>query len=150
MDPAIARLETPEECEQLAVNVDAKHPELAKAARRRGVELRAAAHGAETPAQLDAHKAVYAYEEALYKKHGRRTRAQYTRRMIDEHGIIEAVEKLVERKDETSGYKLLMEMGMQDFAFEAVVVRHPSEFSERAVARSTQRLQKWQHEHSDA
>ena len=41
---------------------------------------------------------------------------------------------------ETSGYTALAEIGMRDFAFEAVVIRHPDSFSADAVARSRERL----------
>jgi len=34
MDERVARLKTPEECEQFALNVQARLPELARAARR--------------------------------------------------------------------------------------------------------------------
>jgi hypothetical protein len=63
--------------------------------------------------------------------------------MVKRHGIIEAVERAVNRKKETIGYTALVEMGMQDFAFEAVVMRHPELFSQGAVARSKQRLREW-------
>jgi hypothetical protein len=43
MDERIARLKTADECEQFALNVQDRLPELARDARRRGVELRAAA-----------------------------------------------------------------------------------------------------------
>jgi hypothetical protein len=64
--------------------------------------------------------------------------------MIERHGIIGAVERAVDRTDETTGYTALVEMGVQDFAFEAVVLRHPELFSEKAVKRSSERLNEWQ------
>ena len=82
MDSTVARLATPEECEQYAKNVRERHPELAQQARRRAIELRAAAHGAETEAEADALRVLYAYEEALFVKHGKRVKAAYTRRKI--------------------------------------------------------------------
>ena len=33
---------------------------------------------------------------------------------------------------ETEGYRVLVEMGMEDMAFEAVVLRHPESFSPEA------------------
>ena len=38
------------------------------------------------------------------------------------------------------GYTLLVDMGMEDMAFEAVVLRHPEAFSADAVERSRARL----------
>lgn len=146
MDERVARLETPEECEQFAINVENCLPDLALAARRRAVELRAAQHGATSAAELEALQAVYAYERVLCEKHGKTVCASRTWQMIKRHGIITAVERAVNRKDVTSGYKALVEMGMPDFAFEAVVCRHPSLFSAEALKRSRERLEEWENQ----
>jgi len=143
MDRRIARLGTLEECEQFILNVQDKMPDLARAARRRAVEIQAARHGAKSAAEREALEAVYAYERVLSAKHGKKVRASRTWPMIERHGVIKAVERAVNRKADTAGYKALAEMGMQDFAFEAVVLRHPDVFSPEAVARSAKRLQGW-------
>jgi hypothetical protein len=80
------------------------------------------------------------YEQALSVKRGRRTPATRTWQMIERHGIIGAAERAVNRTKETSGYTALAEIGMRDFAFEAVVSRHPGSFSADAVTRSRERL----------
>jgi hypothetical protein len=49
--------------------------------------------------------------------------------MIERRGIIDAVEQVVSRSSESLGHAVLVEMGMQDMAFEAVVMRHPDVFS---------------------
>lgn len=146
MDERIVRLETPEECEQFAINVESSLPDLALAARRRAVEFRAAQHGATSTAEREALQAVYAYERVLCEKHGKTVHASRTWQMIKRHGIITAVERAVNRKDATSGYKALVEMGMPDFAFEAVVCRHPSVFSAEALKRSRERLEEWENQ----
>jgi hypothetical protein len=146
MDERVARLETPEECEQFVINVENGLPDLALAARRRAVELRAAQHGATTAAEREALQAVYAYERVLREKRGKTVRASRTWQMIKRHGIIPAVERVVKRRDVTSGYKALVEMGMPDFAFEAVVCRHPSVFSTEALKRSRERLEEWENQ----
>jgi len=143
MDERVRRLKTPEECEIFRTNVQKTLPALAQEARRRGVELRAAAYGAKGTAEKEALCAVYAYEEVLSKKHGRTTRASRTWQMIKRHGIIGAVERAVNREHETVGYAALLEMGMQDFAFEAVVARYPELFSPKAVARARVRMEEW-------
>ena len=144
MDDRVARLKTAEDCEQFAINVEERgSPELALSARRRAVELRAAAHGATTAAEREALAAVYAYQSVLSAKRGKKTRASRTWQMIERHGIIKAVEEVVARSAESMGYKALVEMGMQDMAFEAVVLRHPDVFSAEAVARSRERLRDW-------
>jgi hypothetical protein len=146
VDERVARLKTPAECEQFILNVQARLPELAQQARRRAVELRAAAHGADRTVEREALQAVYAYEEILAKRHGKRVGASRTWQMIKRHGIIGAVERAVNRKDTTTGYKALVEMNMPDFAFEAVVLRHPMHFSAEAVRRSEERLKNWEEE----
>ena len=144
MDERLAKLHTPESCEQFAINVEERgKPELAIAARRRAVELRAAAHGASTAAEREALEAVYAYERVLSAQRGRKTRASRTWQMIERRGIIPAVEHVVARSAESAGYTALVQMGMQDMAFEAVVLRHPDVFSAEAVRRSDERLRGW-------
>jgi len=150
MHDRISTLTTPEECEQLALNVETQFPELAREARRRAVELRAASHGAASAAEREALEAVYAYERVLSAKRGKKTRASRTWQMIDRHGILPAVERAVNRSQETIGYTALIEMGMQDFAFEAVVCRHPDAFSPEAIKRSQDRLNQWQSEQEQA
>jgi len=141
MDEIIQKLTTPEECIQLAINVQDRNPDLAREARRRAVELRAASHGIKSAVELALLKAVYAYEEVLSEKHKRRTRATYTWRMIDRRGIIAAAERAVNKKSEAKGYKLLVEMGLHDLTFEAVIVSHPDKFSQEVVARAKARLE---------
>ena len=144
MDERVARLKSPEECEQFIANVKDRLPELARLARRRAVELRAAAHEAETDAEREAVQAVYAYEEALFKKHRKRIRASRTWQMIEKHGMIGAMERIVSRPSDAAGYRMLVEMGMQDISFEAIVVRYPGAFSPQAVDRAAKRLQEYE------
>ena len=143
MDERLARLKTPDECEQFAINVQTRLPDLARAARRRAVELRAAEHGTTSTAEREALEAVYAYERVLSQKRGKKIRASRTWQMIERHGIVGAVERAVSRSDDPAGYMTLVEMGMQDLSFEAVVVRHPEVFSREAVTHSADRLRKW-------
>ncbi len=140
MDERVRRLTTVKECEQFILNVKEKWPDLVKEARRKVVELRAAEHGAKTEAEREALRAVYAYEEARSAKNGRKTHATRTWRMVKQRGILSAVDRLVSKKKETMGYETLVEMGMQDFAFEAVVLRYPKLFSQKARERSKARI----------
>lgn len=84
---------------------------------------------------------MYAYEEALSSQKGRTTRAGRTWPMIEEHGIIGAIERIVTRRAETEGYRVLVEMGLEDMAFEAVALRHPDSFTPAAVTASEKRMQ---------
>lgn len=142
-DIRITRLKSPAECEQVAINVAKTDPQLALAAKRRAVEMRADAKGATTPAGREALQAVYAYEQALTLAKGKVSYASRTWQMINRHGIIEAMERLVKRPDDATGYQALKTLGMQDLAFEAVVLRHPDEFSEDAITMSRNRLANW-------
>jgi hypothetical protein len=140
MHEAVRRLKTFEECEEFAKLVGQRDPGLAIQARRKAVELRAAAHGAQTLVEKEIVRAVYAYEEAASAKKGRRTPASRTWQMIKRHGIIGAADRVVRRTKETTGYTTLTDVGMLDFAFEAVVLRYPDSFSAEAVPRSRERL----------
>ena len=139
----IAKLKTVEGCEQYALNNEPRSPELAQAARRRAVELQAATHGAKTQVEHELLEAVYAYERTLLAKHGKRVVASYTWRLIDEHGIVPAIERVVTKDKETVGYLALVTMGLQNMAFEAVILRHPESFSDEAVHRAEERMRAW-------
>jgi len=141
MDDRIAKLKTPEECAIFAKNVTVRgRPDLALAARKRAIQLRAESFGATSAAERECIEAVYAYEEVLSAKAGRRQSASRTWQMIKRHGVIEAVERVVKRKADSLGYTALVEMGLEELAFEAVVLRHVSSFSAEAVERSKERL----------
>lgn len=141
MDPRVARLKTIAECETFAQNARERGaPELADQARRRAVQLRASAHGAVTEIEQECLQAVYAYEEVLSAQKGRRQPASRTWPMIKRLGIIPAVERVVTKRELSSGFTALAEMGLQDYAFEAVVLRHPESFSAEAVAISRERM----------
>ncbi len=141
MDEIIPKLKTPEECMQLALNVRERNPALAREARRRAVELRAASHGIKSVVELELLKALYAYEEVLSENNKRRTRASRTWQMIKRHGIIAAAERAVNRKIEATGYRVLVAMGLHDLTFEAVIVRHPDKFGQEVVSRAKERLE---------
>lgn len=144
MDERVKRIKTAELCEIFATNAANRgRPDLAQEAKVRAVQLRAEEYGAKSEAETEAIQAVYAYEEVLSRKNGKRTRASRTWQMIKRRGIIDLVERAVNRESETQGYTLLAEMGLEDFAFEAVILRHPELFSEEAIAKSRQRLSAW-------
>ena len=144
MDPRVKRLTTVEDCARFAANaIRLGWPDLADEARKRAVEIRAESHGAKSEAEKECLQAIYAYEEVLSNKNGRRTPAARTWQMIKRHGILRAVERAVNRAQETSGYKALLDMGLQEFAFEAVILRHPDVFSSEAQTISKKRLREW-------
>lgn len=141
MDERIKKLKSPDKCEIFARNAERQGREdFAQAARRRAVELHAESYGAKSQAEKECLQAVYAYERTLLARHGKAVKASYTWRMIKAKGIIAAVESAVSKPQETAGYHSLVAMGLQDFAFEAVVLRYPELFSSEAVERSRERL----------
>jgi len=141
-DERVARLRTPEDCELFAINMEKRGQlDLARAARRRAVELRALAHNPGSAAELEALEAVYAYERVLSQGAGKKIRASRTWQMIKRRGLIPAVESVVTRPLEARGYIALVQMGMEAMAFEAVVLRHSTVFSSEAVEKSRTRLE---------
>lgn len=141
MDDRVKRLKTPQDCESFARNAKRLgQPDLALEARQRAVELRAASYGATSDAERECLEAIYAYEEILFDKHGKRIPASRTWQMIKRRGIIAAVEHVVDRPDGTAGFSALKDVGLENFAFEAVILRHPQLFSDSAVDRSRKRM----------
>ena len=136
MDEVISKLKTPEECIQFAN----KCTDLAREARRRAIELRALTHDNTSMVETELWKALYAYEEILTKKNHRRTLAGRTRQMITRYGIIGTAERAVNRKIEAMGYKVLVEMGMQDLTFESVITKFPESFNQDIVRLCKERL----------
>lgn len=144
MDERVKKITTPEGCVIFAKNcLERGRPDLAEQARERAVQLRAEAYGAESEAEKEAIEAVYAYEEVLSTKNGKKTRAGRTWQMINRHGILGAVERAVNRPVETQGYTALTEMGLENYAFEAVILRHPDLFSPEAIQISQERMDEW-------
>jgi endonuclease III len=62
--------------------------------------------------------------------------------MIQRRGIIAAAERAVNKKGDAMGFKRLVEMGLHDLTFEAVIISHPDKFSQEVVARAKERLEK--------
>ena len=117
MDTLILKLKTPEDCAIFAANVLARNrPDLAPSARKRAIELQAIAHGAPTDLEKECLEAIFAYEDVLSAKNSRKTRAARTWQMIERHGIIEAFERSVNRRDNTSGYDALLKQGLRQYA----------------------------------
>ena len=145
MDELVKKIKTPDKCAVFAKNAKEKgRDDLALQAKERAIQLKAEAYGAETQAEREAIEAVYAYEEVLTLKNNKKTRASRTWPMIKRHGILNAVERAVNRETETQGYNYLLEMGLQDYAFEAVILRHSELFSVESVTISKKRISEWE------
>lgn len=144
MDERVLSLRTPEECEKFARNaVRHGRTDLAVESRHRALELRARESESETPAENEALQAVHAYEEVLSLNNGKRSRASRVWQLVKRHGIIEALERTLKRDGGAEEYAVLNDLGIEDFIYEAVVVRHPDVFSAEAVEKSKQNLADW-------
>lgn len=144
MDERILKLTTPKECANMAKNARERgRPDLAEQALKRSIQIKAEQFGSTSDVEKEAIQAIYAYEELLFKKNGKRTRASRTWQMIKRHGIIAAVERVVSRPEEAMGYKVLAEMGLEEYAFEQVVINHPDCFSAEALGRAKSRMASW-------
>lgn len=141
MDPRIEKLKTAEECEALIENARARgRGDLVKEARQRIVALRTDAHGPRTPVERQCVEAIYAYEEVLSAQKGKRVSASKIWQDFWKLGPFTAVDKAVSRPDDGSIYATLAELGLEKFAFEAIVMQYPAEFSFEAVEQSKARV----------
>ena len=140
MDEKVLRLKTHEDCKSFAKNVKAKHPNLAREAHRRAVELKAVEYGAASDAEREVLQAIYAAEAALSARNGKKTRAARTWQSIERWGLLQTVERVVSKCKETDAYKALIDMDMADFTFESVVVRYPSAFTSETLVHARKRL----------
>ena len=141
MDYRVERLRTSVECEIFAQNAAARsRPDLVLEAQRRAINLQAATHETGTLVEAEGFAAVYAYEALLTRKNGKKTRATATWQAIKRYGIIEAVQRAVSRPPEAAGNVTLRELGLEDLAFEAIVVRYETSFSDAAIKVSKARL----------
>ena len=144
MDERVARLKTLKHCENFIVNAaERDRDDLVQEARQRSLQIRALEHEPESEVESALWEALYAYEESLTLKNGKRTRASRTRPKIKADGIVAAVDQLVAKSKEPLGYTHLLEMGLQDYAFEATVLKHPDLFSPEAVTKAEERAASW-------
>lgn len=141
MDERITRLKTSRDARTFAKNARERgHADLEAQALQRARELQAIQDGHTSPAQQAIATALYAYEEEQSRIKGKTFRANRTRQMITNRGALEAAERMVLSRKPSQGYEVLEEAGLQELSFEAIIVRFPDEFSERAVKAAQARL----------
>lgn len=135
-------LATLDQCSSFIRNATARgRSDLAEVARKRAIAIRAEKYAASTPVELECIQAILAYEDARSHLNGKRTLASRTWPMLERYGAIGAVERIVSRPTDAAGYTALAEMGLLDYSFEAVVLRHQAEFTSEAVRKSMERLE---------
>jgi hypothetical protein len=134
MHELVLRIKEPELCYVFAKNATRRgHPELALQAHRRAVDLRAEQHGTASELEFAAVRAVYAYEEALSVRKGKRTRATGTWQMVRRNGVLEALSKRLNSGGGEDVTPILKELGMEDYSFEAVRDAYPDAFCQMAA-----------------
>lgn len=122
-------LQTAEECRRVIERAAAKgDTSLHQAAFRRLCVLTGNAHDDPTdPLVRAAWEAVAAYEQTLYEKHGKNQAASRTRQKIKSKGVYQALVEWGKLHGNRPGFHSLVEAGLPEFTFEAVILR----FSER-------------------
>ena len=144
MDERINRLKTMDDCQIFSKNVTALgFHELATRAERRGVELQAATHDVTDQAERCAIEAIYAYELVLRKNKGKKVRATGIWNMVKRHGIVETIQRSVNGPPDLARFETLKAIGLDDLAFESVVVNHKNRFAPDTVERASTRLAEW-------
>jgi hypothetical protein len=78
--------------------------------------------------------AIKLYEQANHRA------ATRTRQMIEEHGEVEALSRLMISPDLQQGFKVLRDGDQLDKTFEAIVIRYQSLFSQQAIEAAQWRL----------
>lgn len=134
MHELVNRIKEPELCYVFAKNASRRgHPELAVQAYRHAVDLRAGTHPVSCDAEVAALRAIYAYEEALSYRKGKRTRATGTWQLVNRHGVFAALDKRLKSRGDDDIHSVLKELGMEDYSFEAVRNTYPEAFREVAA-----------------
>lgn len=140
----VARLKTVADCDQFAKNVADSHPELVVQARRRAIELGAQTLRKEFEAKTEVEHAALsslaAYEDQLCRKNGKKQRAVRLRKIISDRGLLKAISESVSKKSERPGFTTMVEAGLIDLTFEAVVLKFPNDFSDEAVKQARVRM----------
>lgn len=142
---SIANLTTEKACENFVANAEKKQRyDLAKKARCRVLDIvvqKRSDFAQLNDIQIACLKAVYSYEQVLKVKNGKRVSAHYTWRKINNHGIVNAVDQLVSQTQPSSGFNLLKKIGLEEYSFEAIVLKYPSAFSAMAQQNAVNRFQ---------
>ncbi len=87
-------------------------------------------------------QAVHMAEEIRLGNSGKKTPLTRTRQKFRRDGAQKCIADLATRADFTDGYQLLTEAGYPELTFEAVVLRHPDQFSPDDVEKVRQKLEK--------
>ena len=96
-------------------------------------------------AEREGWQALKDYEEALFLEYGQRMKAAQTRLMVEQLGMVRAIEKIVlERAWNKYNSHELHRVGREELSFEGVVARYPGRFSPQALELAQTRLARMQ------
>lgn len=92
------------------------------------------------PLDRDFHAMLAAYEHFLFEKHGRNLKAAYTRRALENKGVVGTLTDWAADKKPTEGFKRLVEANLAQFTGECVIIRHSNRFPPLVVDAARKRL----------
>ena len=123
-------------------------------------DLKAAEHETDSFIVRGYYRFLYAYEQALTEKNGKRTNAGFLKKAVTnrieqnggdaEKGIVAALTELVTKKGASSGYQFLMYSGQSELTAEHLVKENPQRFSKEAVTAATEKLNSWEPSMADS
>jgi hypothetical protein len=137
-------LKTPEECRTVMERALAQgKQELYAAAFRQLCRLSGSTYDDPSDPLIGAaFEAVAAYEQTLKEKHGKRVPASRTRQKIANKGVYQSLVEWSKLRGNRPGFHALIEAGLPEFTFEAVIVRFSDRFTPEVVASCRETLKK--------
>lgn len=135
----IAKCEDPAQLRTMITNAKARgEDEVALAAFRR--LLLVSPSEAPGTVEHDMWQTIFAFEHLLKEERGKTTLLARTRQKINRVGVIETLKDWASAKQETEGFRMLLERGLPELTGEAIVLRHPQLFPRAAVDAARARL----------
>ncbi len=137
---AVASLDDPARLRRMMRNAtDMGVDEVRVAAFRRLMDIQT--DGEEGPFAQDAWKSIHALEEIRTQERGRTVRLSRTRQKIGRDGIRTTLEHLAGADTGTDGFRMLIDRGLPELTFEAIVLKHPQEFDAAVLSAARRRLE---------
>ncbi|MGE0716455.1 MAG: hypothetical protein AB7P02_13525 [Alphaproteobacteria bacterium] len=83
---------------------------------------------------------ISSFEHLLKEERGKTTLLARTRQKIDRVGVIQTLTDWAQAKEETVGFRMLLDRGLPELTGEAIILRHPRLFPRAAVEAARARL----------